>query len=85
MGKIYQKNDLYVQIYLPRKQLRNFTDALARLVRNGFLGTYEYLIQDLTRTERQTIPYEFFKKNSWEYDQQKYLNRLEKAVSQLKS
>lgn len=85
MGKMYQKNDLYAQIYLPRKQLRSFTDALSKLVRNGFLGTYEYSIQDLTRTERQTIPYEFFKNNSWEYNQRKYLSRLEKTVEQLKS
>ncbi len=85
MGKMYQRNDLFAQIYLPRKQLRSFLEALSKLVRNGFLETYDYLIQDLTRSERQTIPYEFFKNNRWEYDGQKYTRKLEKTIEQFKS
>jgi DNA-binding Lrp family transcriptional regulator len=80
MGKVYGKNQLFVQIYLPRQQLRNLTEALSKLVRIGFLDTYEYVIQDLTKTERQTISYEYFKENNWKYNQKKYLKKLQFTV-----
>ena len=83
MGKVYQKNQLYVQIYLPREQLRGFVEALSRLVRTGFLITYEYVIQDLTRMERQTISYEYFKDDSWLYDHKKYMEKLQATAKQL--
>jgi DNA-binding Lrp family transcriptional regulator len=76
MGKEYGKNRLFVQVYLPREQLKNFLKAVSRLVRIRFLETYEYVIQDITRTQRQTISYEFFKDNSWEYDDRKYVEKL---------
>jgi len=82
MGKTYGKNQLFVRIYLPRQQLRNFIETLSRLVRIRFLETYEYVIEDLTRTQRQTISYEFFKDNNWEYDDKKYLEKLQSTVKQ---
>lgn len=82
MGKVYGKNQLFVRIYLPRQQLRNFIEALSRLVRIGFLETYEYVIEDLARTQRQTISYEFFKDNKWEYYHKKYLEKLQSTVEQ---
>lgn len=84
MGKVYQQNQLYVQIYLPRQQLRNFIEALSKLIRIGFLETYDYLIQDLTMTQKQTISYEYFKDNNWEYDHPKYLKTLQLTVEQFK-
>ena len=76
MGKVYGENQLFVQVYLPRQQLRNFTDALSKLIRTGFLDTYEYFIQDLTKTERETIPYQLFKDNHWVYEHKVYLEKL---------
>jgi DNA-binding Lrp family transcriptional regulator len=76
MGKVYGKNQLFVQVYLPRQQLRNFIDALSKLIRGGFLDTYEYFIQDLTKTERETIPYQLFKDNHWVYEHKVYLEKL---------
>jgi len=82
MGKVYHKNQLFIRTYLPRNELRNFVDALSKLVRGGFLETYQYVIEDLTKTQRQTISYEFFKDNSWEYDNEKYLAKLHSTVKQ---
>ncbi|MDH5460203.1 MAG: hypothetical protein OEW71_04115, partial [Candidatus Bathyarchaeota archaeon] len=80
MGKVYGRNQLFVQVYLPRRQLRNFIETLSKLVRTGFLETYEYVIQDLAKTERQSISYEFFKGNHWIYDHKKYLEKLQSTV-----
>lgn len=83
MGKVYGKNQLFVQVYLPREQLRNFIDMLSKLIRAGFLDTYEYVIQDLARTKKQTISYEFFEDNNWVYDHKKYLEKLQSTVKHL--
>jgi DNA-binding Lrp family transcriptional regulator len=80
MGKAYLKNQLFVRIYLPRQQLRNFIEALSNLVRIGFLETYEYVIEDSTKIQRQTISYEFFRDNTWEYDNEKYLTKLQSMI-----
>jgi hypothetical protein len=82
MGKVYKMNQLFVQIYLPREQLRNFIEVLAKLVRTEFLETYEYVIVDLTQTQRQTISYEYFKDNGWQYDSEKYIGRVRSIVNE---
>jgi hypothetical protein len=80
LGKVYNKNQLFARIYLPRQELGNFIGALSKLVRMGFLETYEYLIEDSTRIRRQTISYEFFRGNIWEYNHQKHLENLLSTV-----
>jgi len=80
MGKVYGMNQLLVQVYLPREQLSNFIEALSKLIRAGFLDTYEYVIQDLAETRRDTIPYQLFKGNDWVYEHKKYLEKLQSTV-----
>ena len=82
MGKEYGKNRLFAQIYLPKEQLRNFLKTISKLVREGFLETYEYLIQDMNRTERQTISYEFFENKHWKYDNKKHMEKLRSTIKQ---
>ena len=82
MGKEYGKNRLFTQIYLPKGQLGNFTNANSKLIRKGLLETYEFAPQDLTRTQRQTISFEFFKDNKWEYNHEKYVHQLRSTVKQ---
>lgn len=84
MGKEYGKNRLFAQIYLPKEQLINFQKAISKLIRTGLLDTYEYVIQDMARTERQTISYEFFKDKNWEYDNKKYAEKLRSTIRQFK-
>jgi DNA-binding Lrp family transcriptional regulator len=83
MGKVYKMNQLFVRIYLPRQQLGNFIETLAKIVRTEFLETYQYVIEDVTQTQRQTISYEYFKDNRWQYDSEKYLGKLQSIISGL--
>jgi len=82
MGKVYKMNQLLVQIYLPREQLGNFIETLAKLIRTKFLETYQYVIEDATQKQRQTISYEYFKDNNWQYDNEKYVRKLQSVTSE---
>ncbi|MGD0159586.1 MAG: winged helix-turn-helix domain-containing protein [Candidatus Bathyarchaeia archaeon] len=81
VGKVYGRNQLLVQVYLPRQQLRNLVQALSKLVRAGFLNTYEYVIQDMAKAQRDTIPYQLFKENKWLYDHAAHLEKLQSTVN----
>jgi len=78
MGKILGENALIAQIYLPKLEFRSFVDALSTLSRNGFLQSYDYVIQDLRkgRWSRETIPFEDFKDGSWIYNHKKHIKNL---------
>jgi len=81
MGKVYRKDQLFAQIYIPREQLGNFIETLAKLVRTKFMETYQYVIEDATKRQRQTISYEYFKDSSWQYDSEKYIGKLQSIIS----
>lgn len=76
IGKIFRKNALFVNIYLPRKEFRGFTDTLSKLIRKGLIESYDYVIEDSSRRELQTISYEFFKDKSWVYEHEKHIKKL---------
>ncbi len=76
IGKIFGKNALFVHIYLPREEFRGFTDSLSKLVRKGLLKSYDYVIEDRSRKQLQTISYEFFKDKSWIYDHEEHMKKL---------
>jgi len=78
IGKIIGRNALFVYIYLPRKEFRGFTDSLSKLTKNGLLRGYDYAIEDLSRKQAETIPYQLFKNNEWIYDHEEYMRRLHK-------
>jgi DNA-binding Lrp family transcriptional regulator len=82
MGKVYHKDQLFARLYLPRQELRNFIEALSKLVRTRFIETYQYVIEDPAKVERQTISYEFFKDGNWRYDHQKHLEKLQSAIEE---
>jgi len=82
VGKILGENALISQVYLPRPEFRNFVESLSKLARAGYLQSYDYVIQDLNprKWSRQTIPYEFFKNESWLYDHDKHIQNLKELV-----
>ena len=80
VGKIFGKNALVTNILLPRREFRNFIDALSLLARMKIVHDYKYIIQDLRVRSRQTISYEFFKGKEWIYDHKKHLMALETLV-----
>jgi len=40
------------------------------------LYSYDYVILDLRKAQRQTISYEYFKNGSWIYDHNKHIQNL---------
>jgi len=76
LGKILGRNELYGYLYLPKSEFRRFLEVLSKLVRNGFLKDYQYVIQDLTSSSRATIPYQCFKKGKWVYNHERYIDIL---------
>jgi len=84
VGKVFSENSLLVQVYLPRAELGELTRRLSKLVREGFLRFYYYIILDGRRTKRETIPYQSFKGPSWIYDHNKHLKKLQELVEQTK-
>ncbi len=80
LGKILNENALYGYLYLPRAEFRKFLGTLSKLIRNGFMQSYRYVIQDLTKSSRATIPYQSFKDGMWVYDHDRYINNLQDLV-----
>lgn len=68
LGKIYGKPMIFAYIYLPLAEFRRFIDSLGKLVKTGLLTKYEYVFQDMGMNQRYTIPYKFFKDESWLYE-----------------
>jgi len=87
VGKVLNEKAIIAQFYLPRAEFRNLIEHLSKLIRTGFLQTYEYIIQDLGsgKWSRQTIPYEFFKDGSWEYDHNRHIKDLHNLVHETNS
>ncbi|MCS7385020.1 MAG: hypothetical protein NDF53_04745 [archaeon GB-1867-097] len=82
IGKILNANQLYAYIYLPSPQLRNFLRALSKLIQEGLLKSYQYAIQDLTRSSRATIPFQCYRNGRWEYNHQRYMKILHKLLKE---
>jgi DNA-binding Lrp family transcriptional regulator len=80
LGKILGKNKLFGYLYFPRSEFRGFLGILSKLVRSGFLRDYQYAIQDLSSSIRETIPYQCFEKGKWVYDHERYMNILNKFL-----
>jgi DNA-binding Lrp family transcriptional regulator len=76
IGKIIGNTALFVNIYLPRKEFRGFTDSLARLIQNGRLKKYDYAVEDPTRRQAETIPYQSFKDKTWLYNHEEHVEKL---------
>jgi DNA-binding Lrp family transcriptional regulator len=85
MGKVLGESTLIVDIYLPKPEFRRFIEALSKLIKRGFLNDYRYVIRDLNRVSRQTIPYEHFKDGTWIYDHKKHIRNLQNLVREPKT
>jgi DNA-binding Lrp family transcriptional regulator len=85
LGKILGQPEMVSQLYLPRKEFKNFKDSLSTLIRRGFLQSYDYLIQHSEEWSRQTISYEFFENEIWIYNHKKHIRTLEELVKSYRS
>jgi len=84
LGKILEDNALMANLYIPKAEFRNFIDVLSRLIKAGLLQSYFYVIQDLNKTLRQTISYEYFGDGSWIYEHEKHIKSLQDLVKHRK-
>lgn len=82
VGKILGEDAIIADVYLPRKEFRNFVDSLSELVRKRYLKSYEYVFRDVAQGKwsRQTIPYEHFRDGVWVYDHSKHIRSLRNLV-----
>ena len=76
IGKVIGENALISHIYLPKWQLRRFIQALSTLAKKGCLKRYQYYIQDMYNTFRETIPFENFKDNKWSYNHDSHIENI---------
>jgi len=84
LGKILEEYALIANLYMPKAEFRKFMDILSRLVKSGFLQSYFYVIQDLNKTLRQTISYEYFKNRGWIYEHEKHIKSIQDLVKRNK-
>jgi len=84
VGKILGRNTILANINLPRVEFRRFAQSLSKLIRSGFLQSYDYIIQDIRNVpktwSRETIPFELFKDGSWTYNHAKHIKNLQNLV-----
>lgn len=79
LGKAFGRNTLFALAYIPRGEFRSYVDALSILIKRGLLRDYSYIIEDSSRKQRQTIPYEHFKDGSWTYNLEEHVKTLQDA------
>jgi DNA-binding Lrp family transcriptional regulator len=82
MGKIFGENSLFAQIYLPRQEYRPFVDSLLKLMRNNILKSYDYIVEDQSKKQLQTISYEHFRDRMWIYDHEAHLKKVRQLAKQ---
>jgi DNA-binding Lrp family transcriptional regulator len=83
LGKVLGENALITQLYLPKLEFRRFISTLSTLIRKGLLRQYRYVIEDVFQVWRQTIPYEYFKNDRWDYDGEKHLKELKELLEDI--
>ncbi len=75
-------NSMSVRVYLPRREMNNLLTLLSALVRERVLNSFSYLLLDPGTIQLQTFSYEYYNDESgWHYNNRKYLNALQNAVS----
>ena len=84
MGKVIGENAMTTHIYLPKWEFRKFIDALSVLINKGLLKNYHYVIQDMFQTWRETIPYQHFKNECWDYDLEPIYKQVDDIISNKK-
>jgi len=80
LGRILGQPGIVSKLHLPKNELKNFLDCLSTLIRRGFLQSYDYVTQDSEEWSRQTISYEFFENQTWNYNHEKYTRALGELV-----
>ncbi len=82
-SRIRGMNSVAARVYLPRGEMSNLYALLSRLVRNGILTNFAYLLLDPLSIKTQTFSYEYYDdEKGWHYDNNGYINRLQNLVTE---
>lgn len=84
LGKVLDENALIIHAFIPKWEFRRLISALSTLTKRGLLKSYNYVIQDMYQTWRETIPYEHFRDGEWYYSSKEHIEEfkiLEKGIS----
>jgi hypothetical protein len=75
-------NSVAARVYLPRGEMSNLYILLSRLVRNGTLTNFTYLLLDPLSIKAQTFSYEYYDdKQGWHYDNNVYFSTLQNLLT----
>jgi len=77
-AKVLGQNSLIAHIYTPKLEFPRLIDSLSRLTRENVVTNFFYVTLDISSFKRQTVAYEFFKENTWIYNQRESLQKLKK-------
>jgi hypothetical protein len=75
-AKVVGKNSLVVHFYIPKVEFSNFIEILNQLSVKGLIEDFSYVSLDVASFKRQTVSYEFFRKNNWLYDAPEVIGKL---------
>ena len=79
-AKVVGKNSLVVHFYIPKVEFSNFVEILNQLAVKGLIEDFFYVSLDVASFKRQTVSYEFFRKNSWLYNAPEVIGKLTRMV-----
>jgi len=81
-SRIRGMNSLATRVYLPRGEMNNLYALLSRLVGNGILTNFTYLLLDPLSIKTQTFSYEHYDdEQGWRYDNNRYISRLQNLLT----
>jgi DNA-binding Lrp family transcriptional regulator len=81
-SRIRGMNSVAARVYLPRGEMSNLYILLSRLVRNGTLTNFTYLLLDPLSIKAQTFSYEYYDdKQGWHYDNNVYFSTLQNLLT----
>jgi len=81
-SRIRGMNSVAARVYLPRGEMSNLYTLLSRLVRNGTLTNFTYLLLDPLSIKAQTFSYEYYDdKEGWHYDNNAYFGTLQNLLT----
>ena len=80
-AKVIGRQSLVVHTYTPKVEFSQFLDSMNRLTERRLIQDFLYINLDVASFKRQTMSYEFFRKDKWIYAHDKKLEALKTITS----
>jgi len=79
-AKVIRKDSVIMHTYTPRMEFANLIESLNQLAEEKIVQNFFHVTLDFASSKSQTISYEFFKRKTWIYDNQKKLEELREII-----